>query len=489
MYLIGIDVGTTNTKLGIYRPSGEEIAVFKFSTPFQKKPMGGELDGRTLVRSILETLKLFFEKFPTYKKEDATLSVSSLGETVIPVSKEGETLSPGLIWYDRRTIPVYEDILDKVQKNYFIERLLKNPGYFYSINKILWLKKNFPEIYSKVKWFLPVSSYIIFSFTGDACIDYSHAVRTMVFDLHGKDWDYDLLEKLGISSSLFPPLCESGYFVGKALSVIKEELGVSGNIYISSGGHDHLVAALSIGLFQKNIFFNSSGTTESMFLGIDREDLKSMDIVTFLRNGDLTCHTVPGIYTLIASMGTGGIAFKWFLEKVLNKDFSYISSLKYVENKVFFIPRILEVHEGLPQSAFLGLSLEDNIDTLYSALLESLVFELKERFSVFNDLRVNPIPLIIRVSGGPSKNNIYNKLKSNMFNKRVEVPRNKEATLFGAALLGGIGHGIYRDYREAHNITYKIEEVYEPKMSDYLLEKFEKYKIIKSQYDNLLLRL
>ncbi len=482
MYLIGIDVGTTHTKIGVYRPSGREIFAKGIPTPFKKTKDGGEISGEVLFSTILNLLKEFYFKFPQFRKEKGCLSVSSLGETVIPVSSDGNPLAPGLIWYDRRTLSVYRELLEKVKKEYFIKKLLKNPGYIYSINKMLWLKTSNRKLFDKVKWFLPVSSYVIFSLTKEACIDYSHAVRTMVFDPHTMDWDYELLKILEIDPALFPPLCKSGTFLGKVIPSIKEELGISEDIFVSSGGHDHLVAALYMGLFEKNVLFNSSGTTESIFLGIKREKIKDPDILSFLRKGDITCHTVPGFFTLITSMGTGGIAFKWFCEKLLGRNFSHISSLTYKENTVFFMPRVLEVHGNIPQSAFLSLGMEDDENILYSALMEALVFELKDRSLSLNVVE-KELPSVLRISGGPTQNDKYNRLKSDLFEKRVEIPENREATLLGAALLGGIGGGIYSDFVEAHEATYRIDKIYEPEDNPYLRKKFQKYKELKRRYD------
>ena len=485
MYLIGIDIGTTHTKLGVYNTSGDNIFLEKFLTPFILVKGIKELDGRLLVNSILDTLKKFFSLHGEYKDQRGFLSVSSIGETVIPVDEKGNTLDRGLIWYDRRTIPVYEEILERFGKEYFIENLLKNPGYFYSINKILWFRREKSNLFSQVKWFLPVSSYVIFSLTGEGHIDYSHAVRTMVLNPYTMDWDYKLLSNLELYSSIFPPIVRSGMYIGKLKGSLKSEIGIRDDIYISSGGHDHLVAALSVGLFRKNVLFNSSGTTESLFLGVEMEDINKLDIFSFLQKGDLTCHTVPGLFTLITSMGTGGIVFKWFVENLLNRDIAYISSsLLYKKNKVFFMPRLLEVHDSIPMSGFLSLDLEDDVNTLYSSIVESLVFEMKDRANLLENTDVK-LPSVIRVSGGPSVNSVYNQLKSDLFEKIVEIPKNKEATLFGAALLGGIGGGVYKRYEEAFEETYKVEKIYNPHKNIYLTDKYLKYKMLKKRYDKI----
>ncbi len=486
MYLIGIDVGTTHTKIGMYRPNGEELFFRKFYTPFDRIKDGGELSGEVLIGAILERLKEGYGRLPFLKNEKGFLGISSLGETIIPVSYDNNTLSYGLIWYDRRTIPIYDEIITKIGKEYFIKNLLKNPGYFYSLNKILWFKNKNPALFEKTKWFLPISSYIAFTLTGDTCIDYSHAVRTMLFNPYNMDWDYKLMNKLGLSPGMFPPLCKSGTLLGKLTPKIKDELGIVEDVYVSSGGHDHLVAALYMGLFYKNILFNSSGTTESVFLGVGNKELKNPDIYLFLENGDITCHTIFGLYTAITSMGTGGVAFKWFFENLLRQDISYAYSLKYKENNLFFMPRLLEVHEDRPSSAFLYVSMDDDMDTLYSSLVESLVFELVDR-TRFLQIMEDEIPSIMRVSGGPSENNLYNQLKSDLFEKNVEIPQNKEATLLGAALLGGIGGNIYRNYEEAHMGVYRVKEVFAPNKNPYLTEKFQKYRELKKDYDGFLL--
>ncbi len=335
MYLVGIDVGTTHTKIGIYRPTGEELFFHKIYTPFNHTKDGGELFGDILIDVILKELKMAFSKLSFLQKEKGFLGISSLGETVIPVSCDNIPISYGLIWYDRRTVSVYNEIIDKIGREYFIKNLLKNPGYFYSVNKILWFKNENPTLFEKTKWFLPISSYLSFVLTGDTCIDYSHAVRTMLFNPHTMKWDYGLMDKLALSSNIFPPLCKSGTLLGKITPKIKETLGIKADIYVSSGGHDHLVAALYMGLFYKNILFNSSGTTESIFLGIGKKDLKKSNIPIFLESGDITCHTIFDLYTAITSMGTGGVAFKWFFENILKRDITFSQSLEYKRNSLF----------------------------------------------------------------------------------------------------------------------------------------------------------
>ncbi len=150
------------------------------------------------------------------------------------------------------------------------------------------------------------------------------------------------------------------------------------------------------------------------------------------------------------------------------------------------MPRLLEVHKDGPSSAFLYLSMEDDADTLYSSLMESLVFELADRTRSLQMIE-DEIPSIMRVSGGPSENRFYNQLKSDLFGKEVEIPQNKEATVLGAALLGGVGGGVYRDYEEAHVNVYRIKEVFTPEKNSYLLKKFQKYRTLKKDYDGFLL--
>jgi len=440
---MGIDTGTTYTKVGVYDPEGKEIILKKSSTPLVSRPSG---EAEFNPASIWENLTWLIQQIPAQARDKVeTVSISSFAETVYPLDSKDSPIDNGIAWFDRRTTP--QD--GKVKNLLGIIPIRKITGLFpawiYSLNKILWFKENRPELYKKTKLWLDNAGYIIFKLSGEKVIDYSLACRTMMFDVWKKCWSEKILNKFDIDPRTLPRPVPSGTLVGKVSKEVSRETGLKEGTFVVSGGHDHLCAALSVGAIEEGRILDSTGTTECILVGLKRA--KEVDERAIKENFILANHVAKSIFCLFQGIYCGGLLLDWFLDNVLkDKDYRILEEVKYGQDTPLFIPYLRGSDFGVMSGALFGLKDFHDRDSILCSITETIAFELKKMMDGLEKIMDKDTSgWVIRSVGGGARNKLLLRYKTNLLNKRIEVPVNQEATCQGAALLAGIGSGIYKD--------------------------------------------
>lgn len=479
-YLMGIDTGTTYTKVGVYDPSGNEVILKKAPTPMiSVASRGAEFDPY----SIWENLIWLIQEIPAeYRNKVEAVSISSFAETVYPLDARDNPLDNGIAWFDRRTTPQNKRVKNllgiiPVRK---ITGLF--PAWIYSLNKILWFKENKPELYQKTKLWLDNGGYIVFKFTGEKVIDYSLACRTMMFDVWEKRWSNQILDKFEIDLHTLPKPVLSGLGVGKIRKKVAKETGLKEDTIVVSGGHDHLCAALSVGAIDEGKIQDSTGTTESVLIGIKKA--KKVDDKAVEQNFILANHVVKDTFCLLQGIYCGGLLLDWFLDKVLkNPTYQILKKIKCEQDTLLFIPYLRGSDSGLMSGALIGLKDFHDRNSVLCAILEAIAFELKKMMDGLEKV-MDMSGWVVRSVGGGAKNEVLLRYKVNLLNKKIEIPVNQEAGCQGAALLAGIGSGIYESAEEAVKKTFKISKVYSPEPSwvEYIQSKYQKYRKVLKNY-------
>lgn len=479
-YLMGIDVGTTNTKVGVYDSSGNEIILKKTRTPMILRGSG---EAEFNPRSIWENLTRLIQQVPAEcRNKVKAVSISSLAETVYPLDSNDSPLDNGIAWFDRRTIPQVEKVKSLLDSSLIRRITGLFPVWIYSLNKILWFRENKPELYQKTKLWLDNAGYIIFKLSGEKVIDYSLACRTMMFDVWEKRWSEKILDKFAIDVDALPEPVPSGTLVGNVSKRVSGETGLREGTLVVSGGMDHLCAALSVGVIEQGKILDSTGTTESIFLSI--KDVKKVNYKATKQNFILANHVVKDTFCLLQGIYCGGLLFDWFLDKVLgNTTHKLLDKIKGEQNTPFFIPYLRGSDFGLMSGAIVGLKDFHDRDSIICSITETITFELKKMVESLEKI-VDTSGWMVRSVGGGAKNGLLLGFKANLLKRRIEVPVNQEAACQGAALLAGIGSGLYKDEHQAVEETFKISRVYtpDPVEVEKIQIKYQKYCKILMKY-------
>jgi len=253
--LVGIDIGTTNIKVNAFSREGKELFSASYKNKLIEINPGYDIDGDYIFKMVLKSLREIIAR----GYQPASLGISSLGETVLPIfnsqrskreqdkssrvrlaeqknnnidvidnnkkiTSKNKSTTRAMIWHDSRSRPQFEAFLNKItEEEFFLETGLW-PDYIYSIFKLLWYYENKPELFQAADCWLPVNSYLVYRLTGRAVMDYSQASRTGGFNLQQKTWSRKIFSRLPFSSDVFPKLLDCGIKAGNIKVNIKEEL-------------------------------------------------------------------------------------------------------------------------------------------------------------------------------------------------------------------------------------------------------------------------
>lgn len=447
MYFIGIDIGTTNTKLCLFEMPGFNcIYKYSFKTPINVENQNSDFDINSIWVSIKKGLKAISNKVSD-TKQIKNISIASVGEAGVLVNKSGEILGPAITWYDKRTEKQLQHIHSKISREeiYKITGLPSHTNY--SINKILWIRDNFNKVIdNEYKW-LCMAEYFGYKFTGSMYSEFSLASRTMALDLKKRGWSTDLLGKLDVGSSLFPDIIVSGMEIGYITRGTAYETGLSTDTSVSIAGHDHMCGSIAAGITSENTVLDSTGTTEGILLLQKNPSLNFDFYNAAISNG---IHVLENYYTLFASLPSAGYSIEWFIRNFIGDNLTFDGVMKELlthcikESNLIFIPHLRGSgppnRSILSKGLFYGLTESNTKYDLLKAVFEGLCFELKNLLDTVENL-IGKDYSTIKVIGSACRNPYWLQLKADILNKNVVACEIDEAVAKGAAMLAAYRMG------------------------------------------------
>jgi sugar (pentulose or hexulose) kinase len=464
--LLGIDVGTTNTKVRIYSENGDIFGEKIFTTPFYTDRHSGFYDPEEIFHKLLEAISHFNQPL---KKEIVALSVSSFAETMVGLNKKGRAITRSIAWFDICTEVQFKELQNHLNTEEIYSTTGLIPYYIYSFYKLLWHRTNSREVFDQVTHWTSISGYILFALSGELSFDYSLASRTMFFNQQKECWWDKMIELIGIQKENIAGVMPSGIALGKIKKEVSQITGLRPDVLVVTGGHDHLCAALATGVFEKGRVLISTGTTESLTVSL--EGIPKATAHSLKRPFWWGHHTASNQFYALNGIYSGGYSVDWIL-KIINESYHSFEkcSLPMKKSIPLFFPYLRGADYNEARGAFLNLDGEMDEESILQGLIAGLCFEL--RF-VWEEM-VNVFTLSVKEvtnAGGGSKNNFWMEMKATILNHDIIVPKDIEGSSKGAALIAGIGCGIYSDVDTAYKMTFKIDHVYKPKTR--LIEKLD----------------
>ncbi|MCD8349973.1 MAG: hypothetical protein LUC93_05100 [Planctomycetaceae bacterium] len=483
-YLMGLDVGTTNLKALIFDIDGYERAGAITPTPITTLSEGGAYYDPAVLwasvcRIIGEALANLADVVPGAGPTDLKgIAVASMGEAGVPLDKDGRELYPIIAWYDPRSEAEAQWWRDSHHEDLVMAVSGQKVQHIFSANKLMWLRRHEPAVYDRLDKWACVADYIAFKLSGELAMDYSIASRTMLLDLEKSAWSERLLQVAGIDKWFLPPLRKSGTLVGNVTAATAERTGLDTSTRVFTGGHDHVCGALAVGATRSGIVLDSSGTAEAV-LTTAKGIASGLDLS---RKGfSVGNHTAMGKYYTYGAMPSSGGTVDWS-----KREFPTDASLSPGAHGLLFLPHLRgsasPTRNAVSKGSFLGIRAYHTTADFRQAVLDGLCFELREITEAL--LGDEPIRKFIAIGGG-TKNDHWLQTKANVLQASIEVPAVQESTAFGAALLAGIGLGLYQDVDDAVARTYRIGKTAEPDAATEGLYE-ELYRVYQQLYQTLL---
>jgi len=475
-YLIGIDSGTTGTKVILFNTIGDIIDYYYQSYPLQihntdvveQKPADW---WTALVKGVR------FVTRNVNKNNIIALSISTQGGTIIPLDKNNRLLSPAIVWLDTNSKKEAGQLIKKFGQDYFFKRTGHKIESSSVLPKIIkWKTTN--SFYKKIKRIVQVNDYLMYCLTGNFISDPSNAAMSLMFNINTKNWDTELLSEFDIDNNVLSPIKPSGTVVGNLTTKTQIELGLNRNVLVINGCHDQYSAALGAGVIKNGDCLLSCGTAWVILCPtVNKIFEPTMKISTGV------CAT-DNLYGLMAAMSNGNIVFDWVrnITGIINRtlengqfDKNIFEKVK-TQNDLIFVPHFVE-----GKGMFTGLNLfTDKYDILLS-VMEGLVYETKCMIEILNNICVKPKKIVM--IGGAAKSKVWHKIVADILQKNIVILKSPEAACRGAAMIAGLGCNIFKSSKEACDIMVKTDKLIKPDTNnDRYQKKFNEYKQLKKFY-------
>ncbi len=459
MYLGGLDLGTTGCKISVYDTEGNYVSNYYCEYPSKRDSSGHEIDCALILQSVKEVLK---KAAGEYKLE--ALGVTSFGETFAMLDENDNILYPGLLYTDHRGDEQGREFAKKFGEDKLTYITGVKMHSMYGLAKMLWLKENEPQIFSKVKHILQMTDFICYCLTGNAVIDYSLASRSQCFDIRNKCWSDEILNMAGIDKSILSTPVKTGTVAGEIKKSICDELGIEGGIKIVCGCQDQVAAAVGCGILCSGNAVDGTGTVECITPVFDKVPENEQ---IYEDRYSVVPYAVDGTYVCYAVSYTGGAAIKWFRDNV-SAEKSYKELDKRVKSEpsgILVMPHF--AGSGNPymdiysKAAFIGLTLEHDYIDIYKAIMEGVTYDMLVNLEGLEKAGI--VPQKLYATGGGAASDVWLQIKADILNRQICTLKAKEAGACGICMIAGTAIGLYKDLEEAKKIFVKEDKVFSPR--------------------------
>ena len=473
-YLLGIDIGTTGVKTLLVDERGRTVASCTVPHPLHTpKPGWTEQDPEDWWRGTVESVGKVLRDSGVKPDAIAGVGLSGQMHSSVFLDDRDRVIRPAILWNDGRTTPQCRWMTERVGEEN-LRRWVANPALEgFTAPKVLWLRENEPENYKKVRTLLLAKDYIRFRLTGEKATEYSDAAGTILLDVRNRRWSEEMLEALELPEDILPPLYESVEVCGRVTKEAGELTGLAPGTPVVGGGADNACGATGAGVVREGRVLSSVGTSGTVVAPSETVQVDpEMRAHTF-------CHSVPGMWYVMGVVLSAGGSLRWFRD-VLGQIEAMAGELTGVEaydlltkeaeraepgsEGLIFLPYI--TGERTPhrdadaRGVLFGLSARHGRAQIIRAVLEGITFAMRDSLEIIRGLGIRVDE--IRATGGGAKSPFWRQLQADIYGAPVHTPTNTEGPAFGAALMAGVGAGLFSDLREAADELVHIATAAEP---------------------------
>lgn len=470
--LLGLDIGTTGCKAILFSIDGTQIA--KTSREYNVDIPRSQFAEQNLEKVWLLAQEAICEVvYISRVKEIEAIGLSVHGEAITPVDEGGRSIRPTILGMDTRTGSQNDWLRERIGSEAIFTRTGMPIHTINTLPKLMWIKEHEPEVWKSASKFLLVEDFFIQKMTGKAAISQCLASRTQLCDLQTGTWADEILNILDLDPSRLANIKPSGTAIGILSEELSSQFGLTNRPQIVTGGHDQACGALGVGLTTPGLASVSTGTAE-----VVEVVLPSPIVSNPLFEGNISVynHVIPGLYLAMTLNHSGGMSLRWFRDGFCESQMHQsaqentdaydlmLSGVSADPSNLLVLPHF--AGSGTPtfdtasKAAILGLTFATTRADIAKAILEGLTFELRLNLEI---LKAGGVKIdVLRAIGGGSKSPLWLQLKADITGFPVVTPKITEAAGFGAALLAGVGVGLFSSAAEAANLFLQLSHQYTP---------------------------
>ena len=474
--ILTCDAGTTGCKVSVFDAKGTALFNVRRDYPtLYPRPNWSEQDPDQILEAVFSGIRELLQQVSPQRI--ACVGLSGTMNGCIPVDEEGKALHPNIIHSDSRTAAQVEEIGRVINKYHFYTLTGNRLDTHYTLPKILWFKENLPDVYSRARWFMNIKDYVYAHLTGrPGFTDYSDASLTTALDINNKCWAADLLKELDIDISRMPRIIAGHDIRGKITRSVYYRTGLITGTPVAIGGGDGCCTGRGAGLADPGSAYAYIGSSAwiSQILEHPVLDPKAR-IFNYLDADGKSCHVT-------GTVQTGAAAFNWMLQNVMGSPGAAldISRMENMARQIqpgaeglLFLPTLMGSRtpywDPNTRGVLMGFSLYHDQRHIARAIYEGIAFALNSCAQIISEYGT-PISSMM-LAGGGARSGLWPDILAAVFGMTTQVHKAPgECTSLGAAILAGVGAGIYSSYEDAaatvkarstHPVNPAWQKVYE----------------------------
>ncbi|MDD5659364.1 MAG: xylulokinase [Actinomycetota bacterium] len=495
-YLLGIDIGTSGTRCIVIDEHGSIIgSAIKEYPLYTPKPGWAEQNPMDWYDATISTIRQVIEKNKINGADIKAIGLSGQMHGSVFLDKNDDIIRPAILWCDQRTEPQCRKIYDIFGYKNFIKIAYNKALPGFTSPKIMWLSENEPGNYGKVNKILLPKDYVRFMISGSYATEVSDASGMLLMDIKKRIWSDDILEGLKINRSFLPDLYES-HEISSCLDEKTARLtGLLSGTPIAGGGGDNAAGNVGSGVIRQGLISDSIGTSGVVFAHSDNP--------VYDHQGRLHsfCHAVPGKWHLMGVTLAAAGSQKWYYgtfgpsidiekERPDLKKYKLLDAqaqkIKPGSDGLIFLPYLTGERtpyaDAYARGVFFGMSYMHNRDNFVRSIMEGVAFSQLDCLNLMRELGISSEKIIL--IGGGSRSKIWRKIICDVFESPLITCINEEGPAFGAALISGVGCGIYESVEDA--VKKAVRQSSESRPDPENFEIYRKtYNIYRSLYKSL----
>lgn len=453
--LLGVDLGTSGVKALLLPPEGGDVTVAIAPLPLSApRPGWSEQDPAWWWSAAVTAIRDVVRRRAADPGDIAALALSGQMHGATLLDARGGVLRPCILWNDARSGAQCRAITDRLGLETLV-RWVGNPALAgFTAPKLLWLREHEPETYARLATVLLPKDYLNYRLTGAVATDVSDASGTLLFDVAQRRWSGDMLHALDLPAGILPPVHEPTAVIGRLTPEAAAATGLRAGTPVVAGGADNACSAIGVGVVAPGATLVSLGTSGTV--------LTPTAELVFDPQARLHsfCHAVPGVWYLMGVVLSAGGSLRWYRD-VLAADvtsraeaagedaYDLLTDLAAEappgSEGLFFLPYLTgeRTPHGDPDArgAFVGLSPRHGRPHLARAVLEGITFALADSVALMRAMKLSVDT--VRATGGGARSDFWRGLLADVLDAGVVRTAIDEGPAYGAAILAGVGIGVF----------------------------------------------
>ncbi|HEY6766074.1 MAG TPA: xylulokinase [Candidatus Sulfotelmatobacter sp.] len=470
IYTLGIDVGTGGTRALIIDDCGTVVAsATEEHVPFASPKIGwAEQHPEDWWRACCLAVPKALAKAKFRPHGIVCVGISGQMHGAVLLDESGQVVRPALIWCDVRTNPQCRELTDEIGAKRLIEATCNPALANFTLTKLMWVREHEPENWKRVRYIMLPKDYVRFRMTGERAIDMADASGTLLLDVAHRRWSKLMLDAGGIDERQLPALFESPDVCGKISAEGAAATGLSAGTPVVAGAGDQAAGAVGMGIVAPGAVSATIGTSGVVFAATDRPALEPEGrLHTF-------CHAIPGRWHVMGVTQAAGLSLRWFRDQFGAGADDGRDPYERLGDEAAKAPAGCQgllwtpylMGERTPhldpdaRGALIGLTASHTRAHVIRAIMEGVAFSLRDTFTLFDEMKVGVNE--IRLGGGGARSTLWRQIQADVYGHDVEIVAAEEGAAYGAAILAGVGAGLWKSVDEACAAVVRIAATVKP---------------------------